>query len=137
MLQFRGRFNLPFPGGRFGASAFQASDKLKCRYRKALRMRHYVGTLIRMDITFDPSKREKTLTERGLDFALAGEVFAGRTLTLTDDRFDYGETRFQSYGFLAGRVVMVVWTQRGEARHIISMRHCHERESRRVIDRMG
>ncbi|MEP9375803.1 BrnT family toxin [Aquabacter sp. CN5-332] len=33
---------------------------------------------------------------------------------------------------LAGRVVMVVWTPRDAARHIISMRHCHEREARKV-----
>ena len=30
-----------------------------------------------MAITFDPAKRERTLSERGLDFADAGEVFAG------------------------------------------------------------
>lgn len=90
-----------------------------------------------MDITCDPMKREKTLLERGIDFMDAAEVFAGLTLTLEDDRFDYGETRFQTYGFLAGRVVMVVWTPRGEARHIISMRYCHEREARKVRDRLG
>jgi uncharacterized protein len=31
-----------------------------------------------MDISFDPAKRDKTLAERGLDFADAGLVFAGR-----------------------------------------------------------
>lgn len=49
-----------------------------------------------MDITFDPAKRDRTLIERGLDFAEVGEVFAGRTLDLRDDRFDYGEARFQT-----------------------------------------
>ncbi len=90
-----------------------------------------------MDITCDPMKREKTLLERGIDFMDAAEVFTGLTLTLEDDRFDYNEARFQTYGFLAGRVVMVVWTPRGEARHIISMRYCHEREARKVRDRLG
>ena len=87
-------------------------------------------------VSFDPLKRERTLTERGLDFAHAPGLFAGRTLTLPDEQFDYGESRFQTYGFLAGRVVMVVWTPRDDGRHVISMRHCHERESRRVLDRM-
>lgn len=89
-----------------------------------------------MQITCDPHKRERTIAERGLDFLHADQVFAGQTLTLEDDRQDYGETRFQTYGFLEGRVVMVVWTPRGEARPIISMRHCHDREARRIRDRL-
>ena len=47
-----------------------------------------------MQIEFDPDKRDKTLAERGLDFAQAGEVFAGVNVTAEDARFDYGETRF-------------------------------------------
>ena len=81
-----------------------------------------------MKITFDPSKRDLTLKHRGLDFARAEEVFAGPTATVVDDRFDYGETRFISAGHLDDRLVVMVWTQRGEARHVISMRHCHAKE---------
>ncbi len=55
-----------------------------------------------MKITRDPVKRAGTLAERGLDFHDAATVFLGRTLTLEDDRFDYGETRYQSYGLLGG-----------------------------------
>nr|WP_184422036.1 BrnT family toxin [Rhodoblastus sphagnicola] len=90
-----------------------------------------------MKITCDPNKRERTLIERGLDFMDASKVFEGRTLTLEDDRFDYGEKRFQTYGVLGGRVVMLVWTPRNEARHVISMRHCHEREVRKVSEHLG
>lgn len=90
-----------------------------------------------MKITCDPSKREKTLAERGLDFMEASNVFMGRTLTLEDDRFEYGETRFQTYGALDDRIVMIVWTPRDEARHVISMRHCHEREARKVREHLG
>ncbi len=81
-----------------------------------------------MEIAFDPVKRAATLTERGLDFADAAVVFSGRTYTKQDVRFDYGEPRFQTVGFLADRMVMVVWTPRGDARHIMSMRKCNERE---------
>ena len=90
-----------------------------------------------MKVTFDPAKRERTLQERGLDFAEAGTVFAGHVLTLEDTRNDYCETRFQTYGSLNDRIVMVVWTPRGDARHIISMRYCHEREANRAQQRMG
>ena len=44
-----------------------------------------------MQLEFDPDKRDKTLTERGLDLARAVEVFAGVTVTAEDARFEYGE----------------------------------------------
>jgi uncharacterized DUF497 family protein len=79
-------------------------------------------------ITFDPAKRAKTFEERGLDFADARHVFAEETYSVEDLRSDYPETRIQTLGFLAGRMVMVVWTPQGEARHVISMRKCNARE---------
>ncbi|MEP0509107.1 MAG: BrnT family toxin [Aurantimonas coralicida] len=95
-----------------------------------------VATLIHVEISCDPAKRARTLRERGLDFFDAAQAFAGRTLTLADDRRDYGEPRFQTYGILNGRIVMIVWTPRGAIRHVISMRHCHDREARRVRSRL-
>jgi uncharacterized protein len=79
-------------------------------------------------ITFDPAKRQAALAQRGLDFVDAGIVFAGMTITVEDTRRDYGETRYQTVGFLASRMVMIVWTPRGKARHVISMRKCNDRE---------
>lgn len=90
-----------------------------------------------MKISYDSAKREKTLAERGLDFADAERVFAGVTLTLLDDRQDYGETRFQTYVLLERQLVMVVWTPRGEDRHVISMRKCNAREKTRYQARLG
>jgi uncharacterized DUF497 family protein len=84
-----------------------------------------------MLISFDPAKRDLTVQERGLDFADAAEVFAGRHTVVEDDRFEYGEKRFISAGFLRARMVVLVWTPRGDARHIISMRYCHAKEERR------
>lgn len=84
-----------------------------------------------MRITFDPAKRAQTLIERGLDFARAGELFAGPTLGFDDRRRDYGEARTVSVGVLDGRLTMVVWTRRGTARRVISMRYCNEREQKR------
>lgn len=82
-------------------------------------------------ITFDPAKREWTLRERGVDFADAVHVFGGQTVTKEDDRIDYGEVRYITAGFLDDRMVIIVWTQREAARHIISMRFCHAREEKR------
>ena len=85
-----------------------------------------------MEITFDTVKRNKTLEERGLDFADCGVVFEGKHLTVKDTREDYPETRFQTMGWLRERIVMVVWTPRGDGRRIISMRKANEREIAKV-----
>lgn len=81
-----------------------------------------------MEIEFDPEKRDKTLIERGLDFARAAEVFAGRHFTAEDTREDYNELRHITVGKLDGRMVVMVWTPRGGTRRIISMRKANERE---------
>jgi uncharacterized DUF497 family protein len=83
-----------------------------------------------MRITCDPAKRQRTLEERGLDMRRAKEIFAGYHFTRVDDRFDYGEPRFTTVGWLDSRLVVFVWTPRGAARRIVSMRHCHEREAK-------
>jgi len=84
-----------------------------------------------VDISFDPDKRAETLHHRGLDFADAGLVFAGRTVTVQDLRRDYGEDRFITAGYLGERCVVLVWTPRAGARRIISMRFTHEQEEKR------
>jgi uncharacterized DUF497 family protein len=88
-----------------------------------------------LDITFDPAKRAATLDKRRLDFADAGQVFAGEVITVEDDRRDYGELRLITAGYLRGRCVVLVWTPRGTARHVFSMRYVHAKEERRWFPR--
>ena len=85
-----------------------------------------------MAITFDPAKRDKTLAERGLDFADTVFVFSGVTVEIEDTRKIYGETRVICYGSLEGRIVVVGYTPRGADRHIFSMRKANEREQARI-----
>jgi uncharacterized DUF497 family protein len=85
-----------------------------------------------MKVEFDPAKRELTLKARGLDFLDAPRLFAGRTLTVIDDRTDYGEQRFVSYGFIEDVAVAVVWTDRDGAMRVISMRRMHLEEVEHV-----
>ena len=67
-----------------------------------------------MRVVFDVAKRVATLEARGLDMARAEEVLAGATLTVEDDRRDYGEDRFITIGFLDGIMVVLAWTHATE-----------------------
>lgn len=90
-----------------------------------------------VEIEFDPDKRELALVERGLDFGRAAEVFAGHHFTAEDMREDYSEPRYITVGRLDERMVVMVWTPRGEARRIISMRKANEREQARYAYKLG
>ena len=90
-----------------------------------------------MEISFDPAKRARTLAERGLDFTDAPRVFAGCTVEVEDTRREYGEERILCYGLLAGRLVVVGYTRRGDVRHIFSMRKANDREKRRLGPLLG
>lgn len=87
-------------------------------------------------ITYDPAKRQRSLDERGLDFLDAARVFEGVTIDSEDVREDYGETRMVTVGHLRDRMVVVVWTERGDARHVISMRKANDRERARYSRRL-
>ena len=90
-----------------------------------------------MLVKFDEQKRQLTLLKRGLDFARADEVFDGPEFTDQDFRFNYPEPRFQTYGYLDGRLVMFAWTPTDDGIRVISMRKCNDREQKRFAKRLG
>lgn len=89
-----------------------------------------------MRITYDAGKRLKTLAGRQLDFEDAEKVLTGVTAEFEDRCRQYGEKRMICYGFLDGRMVVIVYTPRGDSRHIISMRKANEREKARFAPRL-
>jgi uncharacterized DUF497 family protein len=90
-----------------------------------------------MRISYDPAKRAKTLTQRGLDFEDAVWVFEDTTVEVDDERKDYGERRVICYGLLDGRLVVIGYSPRGEVRHIFSMRKANDREQTRLAQTFG
>lgn len=52
----------------------------------------------------------------------------GETVTIPDDRFDYGESRFVTLGLLSGRVVVIAHTETDEVIRIISVRKATKNE---------
>lgn len=75
-----------------------------------------------MEFEWDEAKRRLNLHHHGIDFVGIEEVFEGETVTLLDDRFDYGEERFVTFGLLDGRIVAIAHTESDEVIRIISAR---------------
>ena len=90
-----------------------------------------------MNLEFNKVKRDKTLHERALDFARASEIFAGFHFTGQEKREIYEEHRFITVGYLDARLIVLVWTPRGEARRIISMRKANDREKAIYANHLG
>lgn len=83
-----------------------------------------------MQVTFDPAKNAKNITERGLPFRMAEEVDWSQAVIIEDTRKDYGEKRWRAFGYIDERLFAVVFTTRGDAMHVISLRKANEREVR-------
>jgi uncharacterized protein len=90
-----------------------------------------------VEFTWDESKREWVLEERGIDFIrVADELFDGRPiLTVPTPRGD--EERFLSVGPIEGKVFAVVWTWRGGAIRIITARRARNGEEERYRSVFG
>jgi uncharacterized DUF497 family protein len=86
---------------------------------------------------FDPSKREATLAERGLDLRDVALVFADTTFEVEDDRRNYGEKRIVCFGLLRGRMVVVGYTPLRADRHVFRMRKANDREQTRIAPLLG
>lgn len=75
-----------------------------------------------MKLEWDEQKRRTNLSKHGLDFADAEQIFEYDVWEIEDTRQDYGEERIITFGLLEGRVVILIYTPRGESLRIISLR---------------
>lgn len=75
-----------------------------------------------MEFQWDEAKRKSNLHNHGIDFVGIEQVLEGETVTILDDRFDYDEDRFVTFGLLDGRVVAIAHTESDEVIRIISVR---------------
>jgi uncharacterized DUF497 family protein len=81
-----------------------------------------------MDFEWDEAKSERNHARRELRFELAIELFEGRVVTRADNRKAYGEARFRAVGVTGDLVVVCIYTDRGDARRIISLRRASRKE---------
>ena len=90
-----------------------------------------------MDFSWDDSKRNWVLAERGIDFFLVADtLFDGRPLlTVPTQRDD--EERFLSIGAIEAKFFAVIWTWREGAIRIITARRARDGEEKRYRTLFG
>ena len=81
-----------------------------------------------MQLTFDETKNDRNIQERGLRFALLAELDWATAYIREDERIDYGERRFRVFGCINGRLHAAVFTPRTNKIHVISLRKANSRE---------
>ena len=89
-----------------------------------------------MRFEWDEAKRTANIRKHDIDFRGARELFDGITVTIGDDRVDYGEPRFITFGLLDGDVVAVAHTETDDAIRLISMRKATRNEAKSYFTRI-
>jgi uncharacterized protein len=90
-----------------------------------------------MGFEWDEAKRLANIRKHGIDFIDVPDVFDGDTVTVEDNRYDYGEQRFVTFGLLQGILVAVVHTERGDSTRIISTRKATKYEQRIYFEQLS
>lgn len=77
---------------------------------------------------FDAAKNAANIAKHGVSFEEI-EFLDDTTVVINrDNRKDYGEVRFVSYGMLCGRLHCLIWTIRNGEMRPISFRKANKRE---------
>lgn len=87
-----------------------------------------------MRVDWNEDKRQVNLHKHGFDFRDAEKVFAGRTVTIEDMRYEYGEARFITLGLLRDTVVVIVHTEEINRIRVISMRKANKHEEQSYFE---
>ena len=83
-----------------------------------------------MDIIFDPKKDKANVAKHGISFNDIALFEWEVVITTPDNRFEYGESRFVTYGFVGKRLYALIWTKRDGYVRPISFRKANKRERR-------
>lgn len=86
-----------------------------------------------IEFAWDEKKRQTNLSKHRIDFEDAIGIFELPVFVRRSDR--EGEQRFVAIGEVAGRIVAVVYTVRGDVYRIISARRGRQNEARDYYSR--
>jgi uncharacterized protein len=84
-----------------------------------------------VDITFDPTKNKRNISERGLSFERAVDFDFETAVIEIDRRRDYGEIRVVALGYLEGRLHALCYVETQTGIRVISFRRANSREMTR------
>jgi len=90
-----------------------------------------------MKFTWDEAKRQSNIKKHGIDFADVPPMFDSDVFTIEDTRFDYGETRYITFGLLSYRVIVVAHTDQDGVIRIISARKATKDEEKLYFQQIG
>lgn len=90
-----------------------------------------------MKFEWDEAKRQTNIRKHGIDFADLEFLFDGETVTVPDDRFDYGEDRFITLGILNGIILVVVHTESDKVIRFISARKATKNEEKNYFKQIA
>ena len=83
-----------------------------------------------MKVTYDPHKDQTNRGKHQVSLDEAHRIEWDTLYATEDKRRDYGEIRMVGYAFIDIRLYCVVYTDRGDARRVISLRKANNREKR-------
>src|ERR1700722_3174326 len=94
-----------------------------------------LATLAAMAFEWNEDNRKDHLLKHGVDFPDVTPMFDGPTLETVDDRYPYGETRFNAPGETGGQSFVATYAGRGTVRRIISARKANASERKKYYAR--
>jgi uncharacterized DUF497 family protein len=77
------------------------------------------------------------LKKHNIDLAECAAVFDYPMITKEDTREDYGEQRLQGLGMLGSAVVFMVWVDKVDCPHLISVREATKYEQKYYFANIG
>lgn len=86
-----------------------------------------------MKFGFTQLKNLSNLQKHGISLEDAKLLDWSLLLFIEDERKDYGEVRFIGYAPLGNRLYCIVYTERNEVIHVISLRKANIREVTRYV----
>ena len=81
-----------------------------------------------MQYEWDEKKRIANLARHGVDFAATEKFEWDTALETIDGRFEYGEERWITLGFIGNKLHVRIYTSRADVIRIISLRKANKRE---------
>ena len=90
-----------------------------------------------MRFDWDEAKRLANIKKHGVDFADVASIFDSDVFTIEDQHFDYGETRYITFGLFQSRVIVVAHTHVKEVIRIISARKASKHEEEQYFKEIG